>query len=94
MRLQVGVLLVGIGEFSRFRTSWHTIGTLDWSHVAPWKYLLKRPRMTAVNKPSGLRTWPDARSPRTPNRPSSRPKCPPAMVPNRSSSTPLRTRWH
>jgi|SRR5476651_2555975 hypothetical protein len=48
MRLQVGVLLVGIGEFSRFRTSWHTIGTLDWSDVAPWKYLLKRPRMTAV----------------------------------------------
>ena len=46
MRLQVGVLLVGIGEFRRFRTSWHTIGTLDWSHVAPWKYLLERPRMT------------------------------------------------
>jgi hypothetical protein len=28
MCLQVGVLFVGIGEFSRFRTSWHTIGTL------------------------------------------------------------------
>jgi len=47
MLLQVGVLLVGIGEFSRFPTSWHTIGTLDWSHVALWKFV-KRPRMTAV----------------------------------------------
>src|ERR1017187_767164 len=30
MRLQGGVLFVCMGEFGRFRTSWHTIGTLDW----------------------------------------------------------------
>ena len=29
MRLQIGVVLVRMGEFSHFRTSWHTIGTLD-----------------------------------------------------------------
>jgi hypothetical protein len=30
MRLQVGVLHARMGEFARFRTSRHTIGTLEW----------------------------------------------------------------
>lgn len=29
MRLWVGVLFVRLGEFARFRTSWHTVGTLE-----------------------------------------------------------------
>ena len=48
MLLQLGVLLVAIGEFSRFRTSWHTIGTLDWSHVVC-------PTFSAIETPPPVR---------------------------------------
>ena len=33
MRLQADAIFVGMTEFSHFRTSWHTIGTLDWGEL-------------------------------------------------------------